>query len=140
MAPLRNHLTGNDKIDAQHAEILARVARFREQTQDGKCTPEILREFLSAVHDYTVEHFRAEESLMADLHYPYLWQHRERHYIVWRDILGLIEACEACGFSDACGERVQSHVSAWILKHIEEEDIPFAEWMRAKTDGMLDDG
>jgi len=134
---LPDHLvTGHPELDAQHQELFERTHDFFKKAKFG-VSKEELRRFLGYLHDYTITHFRFEEALMRDLHYPAIWDHEAEHVLFWREVLGLMDHCESMNYTTLCGARVQSTVTRWLAEHIEKEDMALAQWIRAKTDGML---
>lgn len=132
-------MTGHPLIDKQHAEIEKRIARFLEHSRNGTLTAEEFRAFLTEIHDYTIEHFRTEEALMFDVRYPNLWEHRDKHAEFWHELLSIIDACEACGYSPECGKRFAVSFETWG-SHVHEMDDHFVRWLQAKTDGQMPEG
>jgi hemerythrin len=130
-------LVGHSVIDAQHRELYERVEKFRALTVGGETDEHALRHFILYIHEYTVLHFRTEEELMHELHYPGQWEHVDEHFAFWRDVLNVMEVCERLKYSPLCGQRVFALVSNWMREHVENEDRALAEWIRARSDGMF---
>lgn len=128
---------GHPLIDAQHRELYEKVEKFQAETRAGLSDRTSLRDFVSFLHDYTVNHFRTEEQLMRELHYPAIWPHEDAHFFFWREVLVMMESCEMMEYSELCGQKVFKIVTEWLKKHVEEEDRALVEWIRAREDGML---
>jgi hemerythrin len=131
---LPDHLyTGNSELDSQHAGLFARIELFRDKTKTAG-DPVEMKSFLDYLHDYTVMHFRFEENLMRELHYPATWEHEAEHQKFWREVLGLLDACAKMKYCEMCGQKVYNTVAKWLWSHIEKEDRALAEWIRLRSE------
>lgn len=110
--------TGNDLIDTQHQELIARVNKLTEECTVGK-------EKLTAVQtlgflmEYVDIHFADEEKLQADYSYPLLDAHKAQHAAFVKAVGELNEMLEEEeGPSEAFVAAVKKNVVDWLLNHI----------------------
>lgn len=121
--------TGNEQIDSQHKELIARVNKLTEECSEGK-EKNVAVQTLDFLMDYTVEHFRDEEKLQEEHAYPLLAAHREQHEKFVKAVEELREMLEEEeGPTEAFVEAVKRNVVEWLLKHIQVWDRQVAEYV-----------
>lgn len=121
--------TGNEQIDSQHKELIARVNKLTEECSEGK-EKNVAVQTLDFLMDYTVEHFRDEEQLQEAHAYPLLAAHKEQHEKFVKAVDELREMLEEEeGPSEAFVEAVKKNVVEWLLKHIQVWDRQVAEYV-----------
>lgn len=106
---------GVDEIDADHHEIISIINRLDEIMSSGKAR-DGLPSIMDRLVDYTRDHFRREESLMAQYQYPEIDRHRETHreFIAEFDN---IQAAIAQG-NYAISISLFSLLRNWLIDHI----------------------
>ena len=121
-------VTGNEMIDAQHKELIGKIADLEEacETHRDKATAVKLLNYLA---DYTDFHFAAEEKLQEEIAYPGLEEHRAKHEEFKHAVEDLHEMLEEEeGPSDAFVEQVNRNVIEWLYRHIKGFDRSVAEY------------
>ena len=110
--------TGNDLIDSQHQELIARVNKLTEDCRVG--TEKLVAvQTLGFLMDYTNVHFADEEKLQADNEYPLLDAHKVQHASFVKAVNELKDMLdEEEGPSEAFVEAVKKNIVEWLLNHI----------------------
>lgn len=114
----KNLETGNDAIDTQHRELIARVNKLTEDCAVGK-EKNVAVQTLDFLMDYTEFHFRDEEKLQQEKDYPLLAAHRDQHGKFVKAVEELREMLEEEeGPTEAFVEAVKRNIVDWLLNHI----------------------
>lgn len=124
--------TGNELIDTQHQELIARVNKLTEECKIG--TEKVVAvQTLGFLMDYTHQHFSDEEKLQADNEYPLLDAHKEQHEAFVKAVGELEDMLvEEEGPSEAFVEAVKKNVVEWLLNHICVWDKQVAQFIKEK--------
>lgn len=121
--------TGNELIDTQHKELIARVNRLADECSAGK-EKNIAVQTLDFLMDYTEIHFRDEEQLQADHNYPLLEAHKVQHARFVKSVEELQQMLvEEEGPSDAFVAAVKKNIVDWLQRHIQIWDRQVAEYI-----------
>lgn len=124
--------TGNELIDGEHKELIARVNKLVESCEKGteKVTAVKTLDFLM---DYTEFHFADEEKLQQEVGYDKLEQHKEQHEAFKKSVDELRQMLEEEeGPTDAFVDAVNKNISQWLVEHIQGWDKAIAEFIRSK--------
>lgn len=124
--------TGNELIDNEHKELIARVNKLVESCEKGteKMTAVKTLDFLM---DYTDFHFADEEKLQQEVGYDKLDQHKVQHEAFKKSVDELRQMLEEEeGPTDAFVEAVNKNISQWLVEHIQGWDKAVAEYIRTK--------
>jgi len=126
--------TGDPMIDEQHRELFARLDRLLEASHERRSAPEIagLLDFLG---DYVVQHFAAEERLMAEVGYPGTASHRAEHAHFVQEYAVLYREFRNEGPRLSFVVKISNRVTAWLREHIYRTDRALAEWVREHRPG-----
>lgn len=123
-------VTGNEMIDTQHRELIARVNKLAEQCGGVKEMNAAVRT-LDFLMDYTDFHFSAEEKLQEECHYPKLEEHKKLHAQFAKAVDELKEMLqEEEGPSEAFTAAVEKNIVDWLVNHIQICDKDVAEYVR----------
>ncbi len=118
---------GIPAIDEEHRHILRLIQRLKAAGTDrgGHVTNEVLQD----LRDYTVKHFRHEESLLLSAGYPEVEIHIEEHRALTAKVNQLL------------AERGQMHpdnlmqlLDTWIRHHIMEVDKHYVDFLAGQND------
>lgn len=122
--------TGVGMIDAQH-RILVGLINKLEHTCGQPDMDETAVSILHNLRQYTLYHFTAEETLMDRYGYGALEDHRREH----RRFVSRLDEMELDSMTGApdMGHEVLSFLRSWLVEHILESDMNFAE-------GIVDGG
>ena len=124
-----NLITGNDTIDAQHKELISRIADFVKACEAGERKVKVVK-MLDYLDEYTNFHFNAEEELQKNVNYPELPQHHEKHEEFKKTIQSLyVYLDEVEGPDDKFTETVKTKVVDWLFGHIKTFDRSVAEYI-----------
>lgn len=124
--------TGNELIDTQHRELIARVNRLTEECKPGT-EKTVAAQLLGFLMDYTNVHFADEEKLQEEHKYPLLDAHKEQHTAFVKAVEALEEMLvEEEGPSEAFVAAVKGNVVDWLLNHIMVWDKQVAQYVTGK--------
>lgn len=122
---------GHEEIDSQHREMFRRAARLCEAMASGDGTTVArLFDFLGT---YVVDHFAAEERLMATAGYPKLEGHRAEHRQLVKELEILRHELQTEGPTNLFVIRVGNRVTEWLREHIYRTDRALGAWLRTGT-------
>ena len=122
-------VTGNEMIDTQHKELIARINKLLLLCENEKPAQREAVETLDYLADYTEFHFAAEEKLQEEIGYPGLAEHQKKHEELRqtvRDLYGMLDDQE--GPTAAFVEKVYESVVRWLYAHIRGFDRSVAEY------------
>jgi len=113
---------GWDEIDAQHKEILVRLADLHGRVEQGD-------EFgaqaaLEALADTMVLHFATEQDLMDRSSYPDRAAHKGAHDLFLHDLHALSTELEEVGLTEQVRDWVGGRMTEWLTFHIRTNDLP----------------
>lgn len=117
----------NGPIDADHKQLVALVNQLFTATSEGlghEMVDQVLRDLL----DYTADHLRREENLMASVNFPNLAGHKAGHE---RFILRLksLQAQYASG-SLTVASQLSTVLSDWLSIHIRRDDKELRQFLK----------
>jgi hemerythrin len=130
---------GDPKIDAQHQQLLEQMRRLSDRVSSG--THQEVSEVLDFLGHYVVDHFRDEERLMQESHYPFLQQHVHEHHTFHVYYLKLRTEIEN-GNSDPtyiCF-RIQLLLVDWLINHTTKTDRHLGSFLRNPAVFALEPG
>ncbi len=114
----KNLETGNETIDTQHRELIARVNKLTEDCAVGK-EKNVAVQTLDFLMDFTDFHFKDEEKLQEEKNSPLLAAHRDQHGKFVKAVEELREMLEEEeGPTEAFVEAVKKNIVDWLLNHI----------------------
>lgn len=123
-----NLITGNEMIDGQHQELIAKINKLIESCETEKDKLVAIKT-LDYLADYTEFHFEAEEKLQEEIGYPGYEGHKKEHgklRAVVKDLYKMLEEEE--GPTQAFVEQVNENVTEWLYGHIKTFDRSVAEY------------
>jgi len=117
-------------IDQQHQELFRRVNSLLEVMHRGfaRLETEHMLVFLAG---YTVQHFKAEEELMARHGFPDQGPHRQAHAAFEAKLEALRTKFEAEGSTCDLSIAVNRMVCGWLREHTTGADVALARHLRA---------
>lgn len=123
-----NYAIGIPIIDEQHRSIVATINSlyyFLRLGQEDK----MLDAIVEMLVQYTIIHFRTEETLLDAAGYPEFTGHREMH----RELADRTRQIALDSHVRRDGEEVLVFLRSWWLGHINEEDRKYASFIRSRT-------
>lgn len=123
------HRANLDSLDKQHRKLLEITARIGDFVEDqnrsdpnGKLDARTYDHLINDLFEFSTDHFRWEEELLASIRYPDLEKHRVEHdEFIYRLSEFLFAA--ATGVPDISGSY--RFLTAWIDKHEFESDMDY---------------
>jgi hemerythrin len=121
---------GHAEIDGQHREIFRRYeALVSAMASGGVADLGALFEFLGR---YAVEHFTAEEGVMAATGYPGANVHAAAHARFVREFRELVELWRVNGNTHGVAVKTKTWIGDWLRTHITEVDQSLGRFLRAR--------
>jgi hemerythrin len=121
---------GVKELDGQHQQIIEMLNRLVSTPEAKDTHSETISDILMGMTQYSLEHFKTEESLLKEHGYPGLEKHRQEH-IAYRK--------KAIDFSTATTLGVESvpqvlvtYLSEWWTHHILDEDMKYKPFFAKK--------
>lgn len=132
-----NLITGNEMIDSQHKELIAKINELVKSCETS-AELSVAVKTLNYLADYTDFHFSAEEKLQEEIGYPGIEAHKKQHREFEKTIEELHEMLrEEEGPSKAFSEQVNKHVIEWLYKHIQGFDRSVAEYKHMRNNSEM---
>lgn len=123
---------GHADIDRQHARLFEAVNQLHDAMQKGQGQGrKELGTILEFLRNYTVEHFKTEERLMAETGYPDTVEHAMLHADLTQKVLDL-EAKHSSG-ATSLTITVLNFLKDWLAHHISAHDRKLADHIRARA-------
>jgi hemerythrin len=123
-------LTGIDEIDDQHRELFSRIGQLLEASRNRRSREEVVR-LLEFLGEYVIEHFAAEERIMATQGYPRMDGHRAEHVQFIKELEILRQELKTEGPTNLFIIRVGNRVTEWLRAHIYRTDRALGAWLKA---------
>lgn len=117
----------NAKLDEQHKYIFELVNQIIE-IERLYPKSEQFAEILSKISDYGLQHFRMEESLMQELQYPKLDEHKKDHNRYLHSVAMFNINFKDVNHTDPAS--VLRFVRGWWHGHIMGRDLDFSRFIR----------
>jgi hemerythrin len=115
-------------IDEQHRWLVEVTNRLHDQIESQKPDPEILREILEGLVEYTMNHFIVEEDIFNRLGYPESAAHQEEHNEFTRHVIELLLRFEQ---GEPVSEDTLEFLQAWLVHHIMQVDRAYVPFLKS---------
>lgn len=123
-------VTGNEMIDGQHKELIAKIDKLVTCCQEGGEKMQAIK-MLDYLAEYTDFHFSAEEKLQEEVSYPAIEGHKAKHEEFKKAVDELHEMLvEEEGPTDAFVVAVEKNVVNWLFDHIKNMDQALAAYIQ----------
>ena len=119
---------GHALIDAQHRELVERIAALELATSDHR--PEQLQEMLDFLGNYVIEHFGTEERLMDQFGYPDLDRHKRAHAGFIDTWTRIREEFLAEGATAHVFVGLNLRLAGWLTDHVFRVDRELGRFLR----------
>jgi len=122
---LDDYKIGHKFVDEQHQTLFELANKIIDpENQDST------HQHVMALFKYVHEHFRAEEAIMREIHYPAYEQHRLEH----DKLLDRLSAVgEAVGRGETDIEAIASFMTGWLLVHIIGDDMQIGDFLKKQS-------
>ena len=122
-------VTGNEMIDGQHKELIAKIDKLVTCCQEGGEKMQAIK-MLDYLAEYTDFHFSAEEKLQEEVSYPAMEGHKAKHEEFKKAVDELHEMLvEEEGPTNAFVAAVEKNVVNWLFDHIKNMDQALAAYI-----------
>lgn len=123
---------GNSLIDHDHHFMINFINTVELILQDP-VDKEMLMEVLEQLHDYSIGHFRREESIQRKIEYPQSINHKNSHSTLLSDLEKLKKEIKDTKSEEEISGRsteIIAFLRNWLINHVLNEDMklkPFLE-------------
>jgi len=131
--PRRNHKgvelssedlsVGIESLDAEHQRILTLVQRL--EAADPVSNPRVIGEILADLKDYTVSHFRHEESIFKDSDYPDVEMHVAEHKAMAEKVQIMLSDKDSVHPAN-----LAQLLEGWVVDHIQTVDRGYTKYIQ----------
>ncbi|UCF09038.1 MAG: hemerythrin family protein [Thermoplasmata archaeon] len=122
---------GNEKIDSQHRELIAKIDLLAEAILRREGRNKIGR-VLSFMREYGELHFASEEELMDRYGYPGTEEHKRQHARFHETTKRLTGQLESDAEMDFLASTVERFLIDWLILHIKTADRELGEFLKGK--------
>lgn len=114
---------GITEIDNQHKKLFETINHFYEGLANPADNKKAIGELITAVKDYTVYHFKTEESYLEKFHYPETPKQKQLH----REFIAKIDDVKSRFDSGkmVISMEITAFLKDWITSHIKLEDMKY---------------
>ena len=123
-------LVGNEKIDAQHKELVSMTNEFYGGCQMGGLMAKVffMKTIQGALH-YVKTHFSTEEDILQKVSYPDFHIHKQQHENFVAAVTMQVQIFEQEDNPDPAG--FVKYLMNWVLQHIAESDKKYMPYIAA---------
>ena len=121
--------TGNGLVDSQHKEIFRLVESVLESSYTSAANIKDAIDFLA---NYTITHFKHEESLMDESAYPLAHIHKRQHADFVADVVALMKMVDGENDDKINRTTIENVIINWLIDHVLGSDkilaAHYREW------------
>ena len=117
-------------IDSQHQMLITTLQSVYEACSTGNGATESYNA-LKFLNWYVIKHFKDEEILQAQCHYPYLEQHKKRHDFYRNKAQKMLSDFDTYGESSSVISEILVSFGTQIIGHITYEDVQFGSYIHS---------
>jgi len=117
---------GNADLDLQHRELFDFVNHFAEVDRTGKSSESgrILDDLIAR----TVEHFKSEETVMLQIGFPQVLEHKKTHEELIKQVKELRAKMKVGGHLTLIS--IVRFLADWLMNHIMREDMEYKPYVK----------
>lgn len=120
---------GVGELDGHHRKMIRLINQLHDGTVTG-LTDETLGRILSELADYSVYHFRTEETYMDQFRYPGYPAHRKEHEAFIAKVAAFQDDLK--NRQAGRGVALIAFLQDWLSSHIRQTDQQYSELFRKK--------
>ena len=124
----KNYETGNIQVDDEHKEIFKLVQNVVDAAVDSG--EEKVKTTIDFLANYTVNHFKNEETLMEESSYPDMPVHKKQHDDFVVEVLALREKVINGSDSSISDVDIKKVIVNWLTDHVLGSDKVMADYYR----------
>jgi hemerythrin len=126
-----SYAIGYPLIDAQHQELFLRFNALMTACRQREGRKEIVRLF-AFLDDYVIEHFNAEEALMASHNYPEIHAHLQQHQDFIEKLKGWHHHLQLEGSTLDLVIETNEALMLWLIRHIRTIDGALGVYLKSR--------
>lgn len=126
------YLIGVEQVDRQHRELFSRFHRLIDALTGGTARHELL-ETIAFLESYAENHFRDEEDLQRECHYPDAGFHRMAHETFRRQLDGIRVSLAEQGVTNLLVIETGRTLFQWLVDHVCCMDREFASYLQQRV-------
>lgn len=126
----KDMLTGIEKVDVQHQELIDRINTVISMGDDGRSKEETDKT-LDFLAEYAIMHFRTEEDLMTECEYPAHSIHESQHASFVEKYLQFKEKIDKSGYNHGIASELNAFLVKWTIHHVTNSDVVFGRYYTA---------
>jgi len=135
---------GVEEVDRQHKELFERLSSFISTVRDDemeweKKIPEI-KETMSFMQEYVVEHFDSEEEFQQEIGYPGYEEHQEIHERFKSEVAGFADRFEKEGYDQELAQEFSGKLMAWLINHVTGDDQKIKDYLESEKSADSEKG
>jgi hemerythrin-like metal-binding protein len=115
-------------VDGQHQDLVRMVNELHDAIVSNTHKT-IMAPMLDKLTRYTLQHFTAEEGLMARVKYPGLAAHRRKHEDLARQAKDIVEQYRSGKL--VLSITLSTFLADWLRHHIKEDDMAVVRFIRS---------
>ena len=116
---------GIDSIDNEHKKLISILAKLLSAANE-KLSNSVIDQIFTELEFYVIQHFKNEEQILEEVAYENIEEHKKFHQMFVNKLPQLKqEWLEKDSFETA--EKISSFLHKWIVHHILEEDLDYAQ-------------
>lgn len=120
---------GVNAFDEDHRKLIGFINELHMGLVSGAKEP-VMRDILNGLVNYTKEHFRREEDLMARNSYPALPEHREKHSKLVEQVMEYQSQFQKGNASFSL--ELMSFLREWLITHIQGTDKLYRDFFKSR--------
>lgn len=117
---------GSVEMDAQHQRLVAIINKYHDAVERHAPRPELIAIF-SEVAEYAVYHFRDEEALMEQHHFPQLARHRSIHKQLVDRVTEMMASLKHG--KPNVEQDIKYFLKTWLTAHIKGIDRQYSSYV-----------
>jgi hemerythrin len=118
--------TGHETIDTQHKALIELVNELQRAVDQHSGDENAVADAIYGLCGYVVEHFRDEEALMAQYHYPQLGLHRALHERLTAETLDMMMRYTK---GEDIADQLAPIMCDWLKNHMMQNDMEMAKFV-----------
>jgi len=119
---------GNEKIDYQHQKLVAMINDLILAREDGKGADH-MHNVVLGLFSYVNIHFSFEESVMREINYPHLDEHKLLHQDLAEKVVNLKKAHDSGDNKELLSQETLEFLKSWLTDHILNEDTKLRDYL-----------
>ena len=118
---------GIEAVDQQHQKMVSYINQLDEAYYSGLSRKK-LGKIISELVDYTIYHFKSEESLQERAGYPFLKAHQKAHVLYAQGIQDFQSRFEK---GEDISKDMEGLLAKWFFDHLKHDDTDFVQYVTA---------